>query len=60
MSRVEIWAEMSDEIRELYQEILKVKIKATEKIVEHSWRYHATYAKVLETILDSQSEHNFE
>ena len=53
VSKVEIWATLSDEVREMYQEILKHKIRATEKILEYSWRYHATYVKVLETIIDS-------
>ena len=39
MSRMEIWFEMSDSIRDTYQEILRQKLRGTEKIVEHSWRY---------------------
>jgi hypothetical protein len=58
MSRIDIWSQMSEQIKDLYQEILKFRLKSTEKIVEFSWRYHATYVKVIETILDSSSEYN--
>jgi hypothetical protein len=44
---------MSDKVKDLYQEILKTNVKNAEKIVELSWRYHATYVKVIETIIDS-------
>jgi hypothetical protein len=53
IARVEVWALMTDEVKDCYQEILKTKIRSCEKIVEFSWRYHATYVKVVETILDS-------
>lgn len=52
--KVDIWAKMSDEIKELYQSIVSENIRACEKIVEYSWRYYVTYIKVLETIIDSQ------
>jgi hypothetical protein len=49
---------MSDEIKDLYQQIVRVSIRESEKIVENCWRYYATYIKVLESIVDSQYQHN--
>ena len=56
--KVNVWAKMTDDIRELYIHIVKVNIRECEKVLELSWRYHATYIKVLDTIIDSQFEHN--
>ena len=51
---------MSDDIRDLYASIVRVKLRECEKVLELSWRYHVTYIKVLETIIDSQYDHNNE
>jgi hypothetical protein len=51
---------MCEKVKDLYMDILKTNIKNAEKIVELSWRYHATYIKVIETIIDSQNDHNKE
>ena len=44
---------MNEEIKVLYLEILRFVIKNCGEIVAHSWRYHVTYLKVLEVIIDS-------
>ena len=35
-------------------------IKIGEEVVKFSWRYHLTYLKVVETIIDSNSDYNDE
>ena len=35
-------------------------IKQGEEVVKFSWRYHVTYLKVVETIIDSNSDYNDE
>ena len=44
---------MNDEVKSLYLEILRFVIKSCGEIVAYSWRYHVTYLKVLEVIIDS-------
>jgi hypothetical protein len=51
--KLNVWAKMSDDIKELYINIVKNEVRQCEKVVELSWRYHATYIKVLESISDS-------
>lgn len=58
--KIEVWQKMSDDIRDLYASIVRVKLRDCEKVLELSWRYHVTYIKVLETIIDSQYDHNNE
>lgn len=51
-------AVVSDELRELYLEIVKKDLKSAELIVQNCWRYHMTFIKVLETII--HTEHLYE
>ena len=53
MTKIDVWLQMNDEVRSLYLEILRFIIKNCNEVVQFSWRYHITYIKVLEVILDS-------
>jgi hypothetical protein len=59
MTKVNIWVQLPDAIRELYTDIIS-NIKQCEEIVKCSWRYHITYLKVVQTIVDSNSDFNDE
>ena len=59
MTKVDIWLQMPESIRELYIEIIS-NVKQCEEVVKCSWRYHITYLKVVETIVDSNSDYNDE
>lgn len=49
---------LSDEIRDIYLEIIKTDIPKAEKVIQNCWRYHLTYLKVLETIYESNDTAN--
>ena len=59
MTKVDIWLQIPEPIRELYMEIIS-NIKQCEEVVKCSWRYHITYLKVVETIVDSNADYNDE
>ena len=42
-----LWGKLGDENRQLVLEVIRAELKDAERIVEFSWRYHATYLKVL-------------
>ena len=52
------WIKLPEVVRELYSRILRQDLKKTEEHLVHSWRYHITFLKVLETVIDSQVEYN--
>lgn len=59
MAKVDIWLQLPEPIKDLYMDILK-HIKQGEEVVKCSWRYHLTYLKVVETIIDSNADYNDE
>ena len=59
MTKVDIWIQLPKSIQDIYLDIIK-HIKQAEEVVKFSWRYHLTYLKVVETIIDSNSDYNDE
>ena len=57
ITKVDVWLQLPESIRDLYIEVLS-NVKQAEDVVKCSWRYHITYLKVAETILDSNSDYN--
>ena len=58
VTKPEIWQSvykrgLGDELRELYVDLVKTHILPAESVVSSSWRYHLTYLKVIETLINS-------
>ena len=58
ISRIDTWLKLTDEVKEIYQTIIKTNLFDCQEILKNSWRYYLTYLKVLETLIDSNYKHN--
>lgn len=58
ITKIDIWVQMSEEVKAIYLEILRFIIKNCGEIVSNSWRYYITYLKVLYEIIDCNYNHS--
>ena len=49
---------LGDGIRELYVDLVKHHLIPAESVVSSCWRYHLTFLKVVESLIDSSAKHN--
>jgi hypothetical protein len=49
-----VWGSILERTRDAFQDIIR-KVKNSEKVVDCSWRYHATFVKAMETLLDCEA-----
>lgn len=63
ITKITIWQSihkkgLGDQIRELYLDVVKNHIIPAEEVVKNCWRYHLTFLRVLESLLDSSEAYN--
>lgn len=63
ITNIDLWQStykkgLGDGIRELYVDLVKHHLIPAETVVSSCWRYHLTFLKVVESLIDSSSKHN--